>query len=155
MGAWGWSDGEAVIRLGLDLKSRDSFAPRDWKELDDEDADLGGTAPLLLDVPSSRGAVPFVLALGKDGKAYLLDRGNLGGIGGGLVTQAVSNGSIITAPAAFRLGQNMLVAFQGQGAGCPTGMDNARLTVLRIRAEPKPQIETAWCGLMIPSEAAP
>jgi hypothetical protein len=88
MAAWSWSDGEAVIRLGLDLESsglpRDFFAPRDWRELDDNDADLGGTAPLLLKVPSSRGPAPLLLALGKDGNAYLLDWQNLGGIGGAL-----------------------------------------------------------------------
>src|SRR5262249_21193627 len=63
MGAWSWSDGEGVIRLGLDLKrSTDRthfFAPQEWRELDAYDADLGGTAPLLIDVPSSRGPIPL------------------------------------------------------------------------------------------------
>jgi hypothetical protein len=150
MAAWSWSDGEAVIRLGDDLKRsndpRDFFAPPDWRELDQYDADLGGTAPLVLDVPSSRGTVPLVLAFGKDGKAYLLDRQNLGGIGGALVAQTVSNGSIITAPAVFRSGGGVLAVFQGEGRDCPNRVENPQLTVLRIRAEPKPQIETAWCG---------
>jgi outer membrane protein assembly factor BamB len=150
MAAWSWSDGEAVVRLGLDLQSsglsQDFFAPRDWRELDDNDADLGGTAPLLLNVPSSRGPVPLLLALGKDGKAYLLDWQNLGGIGGALLTRTVSEGPIRTAPAAFRLGDNTLVAFQGGGIGCPNGMENVHLTVLKINADPKPGIGMAWCS---------
>ena len=150
MATWGWSDGEAVIRLGLDLQSsglsRDFFAPRDWRELDDNDADLGGTAPLLLSAPSGGGSARLLLALGKDGKAYVLDWQNLGGIGGALVTRTVSGGPIRTAPATFRLGDNALVAFQGEGIDCPNGVENVHLTVLRISGEPKPGIGTAWCG---------
>ena len=150
MGARTWADGEAVIRLGLDLtrsgESRDFFAPRDWRELDDEDADLGGTAPLPLDLPGSHGPVPLLLALGKDGKAYLLDRQNLGGIGGALAAQAVSDEPIRTASAAVRLGDSMMVAFQGEGSHCPNEVENAHLTVLRIRAEPTPSMATGWCG---------
>jgi hypothetical protein len=87
-----------------------------------------------------------LLALGKDGKAHLLDWQNLGGIGGALVTRMVSGGPIRTAPATFRLGDNALVAFQGEGIDCPNGVENAHLTVLRISGKPKPEIGTAWCG---------
>jgi hypothetical protein len=97
-------------------------------------------------VPSSRGPVSLLLALGKDGKAYLLDWQNLGGIGGALVARTVSEGPIRTAPAAFRLGDNTLVAFQGEGIGCPNGMENVHLTVLKINADPKPGIGMAWCS---------
>src|SRR6516164_2815441 len=54
-----WSDGEAVFRLASDLRRRDRpedfFAPADWHALDTRDADLGGTNPLPLDVPSAGG----------------------------------------------------------------------------------------------------
>src|SRR5262249_54015529 len=77
-------DGEAVVRLAPDLRrsddKRDFFAPTNWHDLDDLDADLGGTNPVLLDVPGANGTQALALALGKDGKAYLLDRNNLGGI---------------------------------------------------------------------------
>jgi hypothetical protein len=49
---------------------------------DEEDADLGGTGPVLVDMPRNAARQAFVVALGKDGHAYLLDRDNLGGIGG-------------------------------------------------------------------------
>jgi outer membrane protein assembly factor BamB len=150
MDAKQWSDGEAAFRLGLDLKRSDRpsdyFAPRDWAALDDADLDLGGTNPMLLDVPSGGGTRPLLLALGKDGKAYLLDRNNLGGIGGALAVENVSTGPIRTAPAAFRSGDAVLVAFQGEGAACPAATRNADLTVLKITAAPKPAIVTLWCG---------
>src|SRR6202040_3761431 len=98
-GARTWSDGEAVIRLAPDLHrsddKRDFFAPSDWEALDARDADLGGSNPLPLE--GSGGGTTLILALGKDRKAYLLDRNNLGGIRGQLAVKTVSERSIITA----------------------------------------------------------
>ena len=39
----------------------------------------------------------------------------------------------------------MFVALQGHGAPCPNGQ-GGDLTVLRIAANPRPAIATAWCG---------
>jgi hypothetical protein len=146
-----WADGEAVIRLGTDLKrstsSRDFFAPADWKTLDDYDEDLGGASPLPVDVRDGSDGVRLVLALGKDGKAYLLNRDNLGGIGGALAVEKVARDLIITAPAVYPTSDGgALVAFEGHGSGCPSGISNPGLTVLKIRAHPSPMISTAWCG---------
>lgn len=56
LGARGWADGEAVFRLLPDLRHderpQNFFAPSDWLALDERDADLGGTNPLPLDLPS-------------------------------------------------------------------------------------------------------
>jgi len=148
-GAEIWSDGEAVFRLPLDLhRSEDRaafFAPGDWLDLDDRDADLGGTNPIPFDVQTAGGTKSFVLALGKDAKGYLLDGSNLGGIGGALAVDTVSTRSIRTAPAAYPAADRMFIAFQGPGAHCPPGSRGNGLTVLQIRATP-PQITTAWCG---------
>ena len=150
LNAKGWADGEAIIRLSLDLKTSDRpmdyFAPRNWRELDGQDSDLGGTNPLPLNVPSSGGTVPLLLALGKDGKAYLVDRRNLGGIGGALVEVMVSSRPIRTSPAAFLSGDGMLVALAGDGVSCPNKADNSGLIVLKVNAAPRPGIATAWCG---------
>jgi hypothetical protein len=145
-----WSEGEAVIRLPPALhfsgEAQDYFAPADWRALDDRDADLGGVAPALIDVPMSGGAAaPMVLALGKDGKAYLLDRRNLGGIGHALAESQVSSRPIRTAAATFAMGDAAYVAFEGPGANCPAGGTARGLTVLKITASP-PAIATAWCG---------
>ena len=78
-----WSGGEAVIRFQpgpiFTGSPADYWVPLNWFDLDNRDLDLGGSGPLLVEVP---GATPssLVVALGKDGNAYLLDRGNLGGI---------------------------------------------------------------------------
>jgi len=173
-----WSDGEAVFRLPFDLqrsnRTQDYFAPTNWRELDDQDADLGGTNPIILTVPGAT----VVLALGKDGQAYLLDQHDLGGIGGALAVEAVSNHAIRTSPASYPASDGVLVAFQGDGAHCPRSsrsgffwlaqklprrlkdsralqsirnwlgeVDN-ELTVLKIRATPRAAIETAWCGAL-------
>ena len=171
-----WSDGEGVIRLAADLRdaeaSKDFFTPTNWHDLDDQDADLGGTAPIPLDLP--RSSQTAVLALGKDGRAYLLDRRDLGGIGGSLTVADVSHDSIRTAPAAYPASDGMFVAFRGQGTACPTQtwqaslahalqninwragrlvqkllriQENA-LTVLEIRPGSPPTITTSWCGAL-------
>ena len=145
-----WSDGEAVFRLAPDLRretrSQHFFAPSDWPTLDAQDADLGGTNPLPLDVPFSRGTAALVLALGKDAHAYLLDRDHLGGIGGSLASKIVSTDSIHTAPAAFTVGEHVFVAFQGRGADCPVPSPDNVLTVLQISIGTSPSLATAWCG---------
>jgi hypothetical protein len=78
-----WGGGEAIIRFQpgpiFTGDPSDYWAPTNWVQLDNGDVDLGGSGPLLVDVP---GAMPssLVVALGKDGNAYLLNRDNLGGI---------------------------------------------------------------------------
>ena len=94
-------------------------------------------------MPFELGGRRFVLALGKDGRAYLLDGANLGGIGGALAVSEVSNGAIRTSPALFPAQGAVYVAFQAAGAQCPSRGD---LTVLKITAAAKPSISTAWCG---------
>ena len=150
MGAAEWADGEAIIRLGLDLKRssdpRNYFAPSDWKALDAGDTDLGGVGALPLDVADPDGKTALLLALGKDGKAYLLDRANLGGIGGARDVQRVARSAIITSPAVLPTLNGSYVAFAGVGASCPNGTTNGNLTVLRIDAHPVPKVSPAWCG---------
>jgi outer membrane protein assembly factor BamB len=146
-----WSDGEAVFRLAPDLRradhKQDFFAPANWRTLDNRDADLGGTDPLLIDVTTNGTTTQaLVLALGKDGHAYLLDRENLGGIGGELVDRGVSTEPIRTAPATFPATDGAFVAFQGEGTECPLHHRGGDLTVLHIRAGTPPTISTAWCG---------
>ena len=94
-----WSDGEAIVRLKPGLArseaASDYFTPANWQDLDEDDADLGGTEALPLQVNNA----PRLIAMGKDGKAYLVDRDVLGGKGGQIATAKVSRRGIITAPA--------------------------------------------------------
>jgi hypothetical protein len=147
-GASTWMGGEAVIRLSSDLKPsadrRDFFTPENWRELDGRDADLGGTNPVLVDIPGQA----FVVALGKDGHAYLLDRDNLGGIGGSVANEVVSPRPIRTAPASFPVGASVFVAFQGAGSRCPAGQPAGELTVLKVTGGDRPALTTVWCAAL-------
>ncbi len=145
-----WSDGEAVFRLGSDLArptgTRDYFAPSDWRELDDRDLDLGGTAPTLFAVPSANGARRLIFAIGKSGDGYLIDRDNLGGIGGALATARLTTNIEIASPAVWNADGGVFVAIQGKGAHCPPDKPGQGLIALKIHVDPAPAIETAWCG---------
>ena len=69
--------------------------------MDDTDADIGGTGPLLVDVA---GATPskLIVRLGKDRKAYLIDRDAMGGQSAPLASPVVAGGSIINSPVSYK-----------------------------------------------------
>src|SRR5215467_13633384 len=111
-----WMGGEAVIRFqpgpifsGL---PSDYWVPTNWLSLDNADLDLGGSGPLLVDVPD---ATPshLIVALGKDGKAYLLNRDNLGGISAPIASaQLVGIQFLRQAAASYRTNESTYVAFR-------------------------------------------
>lgn len=150
-GSSNWGDGEALLRIPADLEhstdTHDYYAPANWQTLDNDDLDIGGSGPLPLNVAGASGSTSLLLGLGKDGNAYLLDRDNLGGIGGALLVQQVSPGEIRTAPAAYPTGSGTLVAFQGKGSGCGQSSGQG-LTVLGITGGSSPAIATAWCAAL-------
>ncbi len=157
-GATSWMGGEAIIRFTagplFSGDTADFFTPSNWLELDNEDLDLGGTGPVLIDVP---GATPsaLVVALGKNGVAYLIDRGNFGGIGTGdgthgegVTSELVSSGEIRGAAAAYTTNSGTHFVFNsasGEGVGCPDGQ-SGDLVALRIGASSPPTITVAWCA---------
>ncbi|HTL17068.1 MAG TPA: hypothetical protein VL793_07515 [Patescibacteria group bacterium] len=137
MGATVWSGGEAIIHLAANLElpngTANYWAPINWPGLDSGDVDLGGSGPVLLDVP---GATPskLVAAFGKDGNAYLMNRTNLGGVSAPVAQAHVVDSSIIQAAASYRtaLGSYLVLAAKGN------------LYSLRIGATNPPTITTAW-----------
>jgi len=143
-----WSDGEAIIRLRagptFTQQPADFFTPADWLTLDSTDRDLGGSGPLLIHVA---GATPsrLIVALGKDGQAYLVDQARMGGIGGAVAKQRVSRTSLINAAAAYPTAQGTYVVFEGRGIGCPRGQA-ASLTAFKISATSPPTVRVAWCA---------
>ena len=139
----GWGGEEAVMRLMPTLADpsspADYFAPANWIYLDAADLDLGGTSAIPLNVPVAlSSASPRVLALGKDGNAYLLDRRNLGGIGGQVAVAKVSNNVIISAMAVFQTTTASMVAVRASGSAC-----GGNLLLLTVTAS---AISTAWCA---------
>jgi outer membrane protein assembly factor BamB len=146
-----WGGGEAVVRLSFDLKPprsiRDYFAPSNWKRLDRSDADLGGTAPLPINLKGAAGVDRLMVALGKDGVAYLLNRDNLGGIGGELAAKEVSASRIISAPAVFPAPDNEeLIVFPAEAFSCPAAGPGSSIGALEVRSTPKPEIAVRWCS---------
>lgn len=154
-GTSSWMDGEGIIRLhpGLAHSSdtHDFFTPTNWKDLDNSDLDLGGTEALPIDIKDS-GKAKRVIALGKDGKAYLADRTNLGGIGGQIQAIQVANGSIRTAPAIYETSTATMLAFTNSGSGHCSG---SNVTMLNIAASGSTPISFAWCAQYDGSNGGP
>jgi hypothetical protein len=145
-----WGGGEAVIRLtagpAFSGNAADYFAPSDWESLDNSDTDLGGASEVLLDMPNAQ--YPHLVAAGgKDGNLYILNRDNLGGIGGQLLTYAVSNSQVKGAPAAYTTALGTYVALHienGSGKNCPSGQ-TGNMVVVKITQSPV-AATTAWCS---------
>jgi outer membrane protein assembly factor BamB len=149
-GASKWSDGEAVIRLKSGVKrsenAKDFFTPSIWHTLDNEDLDLGGSGAVQFQVPKSRGgSVGRILALGKNGYAYLLDSADLGGAGGALASLQVSNSVIITEPAVYQTSTYAIAAFTNFN-GSRSSCSGNNLSALKIVAAAKGELSLAWCS---------
>jgi len=133
-----WRGGEAVIRFQpgpiFSGNTSDYWVPTNWQSLDASDEDLGSSGPLLVDVP---GVTPshLVVAMGKDGNAYLLNRDNLGGISGPIASAQESLSWIIQAAAAYRTNQGTYVALRASGE---------KLRAFRITATSPPSIAVGW-----------
>jgi len=95
---------DSIVRLSADLNSLvDSFTPANYFQLDQADLDLGSAGMILL--PDQSGSIPHLAVGGsKDGRAFLLNRDNLGGYtqgGPDNIIQAVNQGNCWCGPAYF------------------------------------------------------
>jgi outer membrane protein assembly factor BamB len=133
-----WDGGEAVIRFQpgpiFSGSPVDYWAPTNWQSLDQIDSDLGASGPLLVDVP---GATPshLIVAMGKDRKAYLVNRDNLGGISSPVASAQVASSTILQAGVTYRTKQGTYVAFRANNDG------NTVLSAFRITAANPPAID--------------
>ncbi len=146
-----WLDGDAVFRLPVSLahvsSTKDYFVAPNFEALDKADLDLGGTSPLPVDVPlTGGGSAQWLVQIGKDGNAYVLDRANLGGIGGSLLVQNVAQLPEITAPVVFAASGGLTIAFSGVGTNCPAPVGSPLLIALTLTAQPGPSLRTQWCA---------
>jgi outer membrane protein assembly factor BamB len=129
-----WSGGEAIIRFQPGPIFADYWAPTNWFTLDQGDTDIGGSGPLLVDIPGSTPS-SLVVALGKDGNAYLLNRDDLGQVGMPVFQLHVSNNAIIQAAANYRTNHSTYVAFRANGN---------TLSTFRINPGSPPTITSTW-----------
>jgi outer membrane protein assembly factor BamB len=133
-----WMGGEAIIRLQagpiFTRQPADYWAPTNWFSLDSTDTDLGGVSATLVDVP---GATPsqLVLALGKDGKGYLINRNNLGGV--------IAPVASVNLPSAVR-GQSVATYHTSQGTYFAFHTENGAVAAYKVTATSPPTIVPAW-----------
>src|SRR5438270_10345920 len=133
-----WMGGEAIIRLQAGPtwtgQPTDYWVPTNWFSLDNSDTDLGGVSATVVDVP---GATPsqLVLALGKDGNAYLVNRNNLGGIALPVAQANVNGINRGTSVATYHTSQGTYIAFHN---------DVGQIRAYKITATSPPQITFAW-----------
>jgi len=133
-----WMGGEAIIRLQAGPiwtgQPTDYWAPTNWFTLDQGDTDLGGCSATLIDVP---GATPpkLVLALGKDGKGYLLNRNNLGGIAAPVASANLPTAVRGQSAATYRTSQGTYFVFHTEG--------NA-VSAYKVNPTNPPIISSAW-----------
>jgi len=129
-----WLGGEAIVRFGAGPVFNDYWAPTNWLNLDSTDTDLGGLSATLVDVP---GATPstLVLALGKDGRVYALNRNSLGGIGAPIAAA--------TLPSAVR-GQSVAAYHTPSGTYFAFHSEVSTVAAYKINATNPPTITSAW-----------
>ena len=144
-----WAHSEAAVRLGTGAtfsgSPRDYWAPPNWQNLDQTDLDLAGPA-MPLDLS---GATPsaLLIAFGKDGNVYLLDRNNFGGIANPLAQLHATTGVILNTSAMYRTAIGTYVVFRGRGAaGCPGLTAGSSLVAVKIGPGSPPQLSLAWCA---------
>src|SRR2546429_2903617 len=133
-----WMGGEAIIRLQAGPtftgQPTDYWAPSNWLSLDNSDTDLGGVSATVVDVP---GANPsqLVLALGKDGNAYLVNRNNLGGIASPVAQANVGGINRGISAVTYHTAQGTHIAFHN---------DLGQIKAYKITATSPPTITFAW-----------
>ncbi len=129
-----WMGGEAIIRLQAGPVFSGFWAPTNWFSLDQSDTDLGGVSATLVDVP---GATPsqLVLALGKDARAYLLDRNNLGGVTGPVASANLPTPVRGQSAATYRTSRGTYFVFHTES--------NA-VAAYKVTATSPPTIVPAW-----------
>jgi hypothetical protein len=158
-GANTFQGGEAVLRVASGAafsgNATDYFIPSNWLALDNGDVDIGGSGPVVVDVPGANPSA-LVVALGKSGVMHVLNRANLGGqangngtTGEGVVSAQVMGGEIINAAATYKTAMGTYVVMHGhqgaQGVGCPNGTAGD-LVAVKIGAASPPTLTVAWCA---------
>jgi len=133
-----WMGGEAIIRLQAGPTwtgmPTDYWAPTNWFSLDQGDTDLGGVSATVVDVP---GATPsqLVLALGKDGNAYLINRNNLGGVTSPVAQANVGGINRGTSAVTYHTSQGTYIAFHN---------DVGSIAARKVTATNPPTIVNGW-----------
>ncbi len=125
---------DSMVRLSADLLTlKDSFTTYDYFTLDGYDGDMGSGGMLVL--PNQSGSLPHLaVAGGKDGRAFLLNRDNLGSYvqgGPNNVVQTVNQGGCWCGPAYYVGSDGVARIVTGGGNG---------VTSWKLQTSPAPQL---------------
>jgi outer membrane protein assembly factor BamB len=152
-----WAESEGLFRLdpgpSFTQQAADYFAPYNWQDLDNGDVDLSGSGPLVVDAP---GFTPskLVVAQGKDGYLYLVDRTNMGGIAtmgqlANVGAMQVSGGEISNGGAWATAGGTTYIVVRPNGTdggvNCPNGT-SGDLVAVKLDASAPQKMSMAWCA---------
>jgi hypothetical protein len=152
-----WAESEGIFRLDpgptFSGQTADYFAPNNWSALDTGDVDISGSGPLVIDAPALTPSA-LLLAQGKDGWLYLMNRANLGGITAAENTANVgaitaSSGEISNGSAWATVGGTTYVVLRpnsnAAGVGCPAGT-NGDLVAVKLDPAAAQKMTVAWCA---------
>jgi hypothetical protein len=149
-----WQGSEGMFRFDpgptFTGQPADYFTPYDWLQLDNGDADLGGSGPLVIDAPALAPSA-LLMAQGKDGYLYLVQRSNLGGMTSAAHTAnvgalQVSDGAIVNGSAWATVGGTTYVVMRVlNGIGCPNGTSGDLVAVKLDPAAPQ-KMSVVWCA---------
>ena len=134
-------DSEQVTRVtGMGTRA-DAFWPASWRQMDTDDADLGATNPVVVQVPGGTPST-IVVAVTKNGYLYVLNAANFGGQDGHLVRLRLTAGTdtgfasmyIKTAPAVYRTATGLYVALTVDSGNpmCPNTGSGKQVVGVRI-----------------------
>jgi hypothetical protein len=149
-----WQGNEAVLRLGpgptFSGQPADYWAPSDWPALDNRDADMSGTGPLVVDAPALTPS-RLVIALGKDGFAHILARDNLGGLGAQPVIETqVDSLAVIGSAAWFSVPSGTYFVVRGYYGGFPIGCPPGTpgdIGAIKLDPASATGLTAAWCAM--------
>jgi hypothetical protein len=124
----------------------DYWAAPDYASLDGADRDIDGSNPVLVDASGIKG----LLALGKSGTAYLIDRTNLGGVGGKLLGQSkLSGGPISNAAAVATINGTTYVVANNNSVPSPGGCTlggGGNLFAIKVDMSAANKMTEIWCA---------
>ncbi|MEV8214804.1 cell wall-binding repeat-containing protein [Leifsonia sp. NPDC077715] len=120
----------------------DSYTPANYAQLNQQDADLGSTAPQVVAPPAESDLSHLAVQSGKDGRIRLLNTARLGGAGHGATGGEVQNiavpqgGQVLTQPANW---------VDGSGTSWVFIANNSGISALKLTSVGgKPELSPAW-----------
>jgi len=151
------SNSESIVRISglaqFQKSNANEFYPAAWKSMDAADVDLGGSNSLLVHIPGASMPDRVLVAIGKDGKIYLVDPNNLGGSDGHLAALQAATPpmpaatGVKTSPTAYTTANGTYIAFTVEsGPDCPNNVTGRAVMSVKITGGSPPTATVAWCA---------